>query len=28
VATVGRALTPMGQAGLAEDTVPQPDLPE
>ena len=28
VATVGRALTPVGRAGLAEDAVPQPDLPE
>ena len=28
VATTGRALTPVGRAGLAEEPVPQPDLPE
>jgi DNA recombination protein RmuC len=28
VATTARALTPIGAAGLAEEAVPQPDLPE
>ena len=28
VATTARALTPVGVAGLGEETVPQPDLPE
>ena len=28
VATTGRALTPVGVAGLGDETVPQADLPE